>query len=75
MEICLEFLNFIAEYLCALVDKSLVRPLISVLMQIIVKKNTFINSINYVLLQTYNNMGLKIYTHSDEKVFQCTTLE
>lgn len=56
----IEFMDYVADYLCLIVEKSNKRPLISVIMPVYNRKNIVLNSINSVLSQSYDNFELII---------------
>lgn len=60
IDIYLEFMNSVCEYLCTFVDKTAKTPLISVIMPVFNQIDTVMNAINSVLSQTYDNFELII---------------
>lgn len=60
IEICLKFMDCIADNLCSIVQKSNVKPLVSVIMPVYNRENVVRNAINSVLSQSYSNFELII---------------
>ena len=60
INIFLEFMEWIANYLCSIVKKSDKTPLISIIMPVYNRENIVMNAVNSVLSQTYENFELLI---------------